>query len=73
MCAEANPVMSFYFPFYHRLIAALEHQSKDPQYHYLTNTFQAAIAKLEEHVNEMRFSKAILLSIGMPLFFIFQN
>ncbi|KIJ38596.1 hypothetical protein M422DRAFT_258704 [Sphaerobolus stellatus SS14] len=63
MSAEATPVMSFYITFYYGLISTLKHRSKEPRYQYLSEVLQAAISKLDENMGDMRFSKAVILSV----------
>ncbi|KIJ37245.1 hypothetical protein M422DRAFT_50556 [Sphaerobolus stellatus SS14] len=62
MGAEMTPMAPLYFPFYFGLITALEKKCSEPRYAYLNEVFRAAISKLKEHLDDMRFSKAVILS-----------
>ena len=68
MSAEATPVMSFYIAFYYGLISTLKRRSEEPRYQYLSEVLQAAISKLEENMGDMRFSKAVILSVSEFVF-----
>ncbi|KIJ36020.1 hypothetical protein M422DRAFT_51231 [Sphaerobolus stellatus SS14] len=62
MGAEKMPMAPLYFPFYFGLISALEHNLSNSRYSYLYQVFEAAIDKLKEHIDDMWFSKAVILS-----------
>ena len=72
MGAEKTPMAPLYFPFYFGLISALECNLSNSRYSYLRQVFEAAIDKLKEHIDSLRFSKAVILSTSSLFYFIIQ-